>query len=85
MYDSQTPTEEEIVDDLPREGWIWLTKRGRAVWTLGGNKVVSEEGGFQTQLAEKRKSPVVRKKKKKKSGQIGNVEEIGSNRYFKKI
>ena len=53
--------------------WIWLTKRGRAVWTLGGNKVVSEEGEFQTQVADKRKSPVVRKKKKK-SGQIGNVE-----------
>lgn len=45
--------------------WIWLTKRGRAVWTLGGNKVVSEEGEFQTQVADKRKSPVVRKKKKK--------------------
>ena len=61
--------------------WIWLTKRGRAVWTLGGNKVVSEEGEFQTQVADKRKSPVVRKKKKK-SGQIGNVEETGSNKYF---
>ena len=81
---ARPPAEEEILDDLPREGWVWLTKRGRAAWTLGGKRVVSEEGGFQTQVAEERKSPVVRGKKIK-SGQIGNVEEIGSNRYFKKV
>ena len=84
MYDSQTPTEEEIVDDLPREGWIWLTKRGRAVWTLGGNKVVSEEGGFQTQVAEKRKSPVVRKKKKKNLAKLAMWKKLEATDILKR-
>ena len=64
--------------------WIWLTKRGRAVWTLGGNKVVSEEGEFQTQVADKRKSPVVRKKKKKNLARLAMWKKLEATNIFKR-